>query len=85
MAFDNVTDKLMMKNKALYYLTLFVGFFVIIQFDNKIMAFLLGKLGGFIPYNWVNIILGRFIEYTLALYIVPMILAFLILQLIERR
>ena len=84
MAFDNPSDRLMGRNKALYYLALFGGFFTVLQFDNKIMTFLLGKLGGYIPYHWANILIARFIEYALAIYIFPMIISWIFLMIMER-
>ena len=84
MSFLNPSDVLMSRNKALYYLTLFVGFFTVIQFDSKIMAFLLPKLGNYIPYSWANIIIGRFIEYILAITLIPMLLAWIINMIRER-
>ena len=81
---NNPSDVLAVRSKALYYLTLFVGFFSVIHFDSKIMAFLLPKLGSYIPYNWANILIGRFIEYALAIYIIPLLLAWIINMIKDR-
>ena len=85
MALENITDKLIMKNRALYYLVLFASFALVIHFSDKLMLFITGKLGGVIPYALANTIIGYFILYSLALYILPMLLAYLIIMLIDRR
>jgi len=82
---DSPTDRLMMKNKALYYLVLFISFGLVIEFVDKLMLFITGKLGNYIPYALVNHWFAIFILYVGALYIFPLIISFILLQFIDRR
>ena len=85
MSFSNYSEVLAVRNKFLYYLVLFSGFAIAVHWMDTYTNWFMKYLSPHLP-EWtvLTTIIRYGIVYMFALYLLPMLISFIILKVMNR-
>ena len=85
MVFDNPTENLERRNKFLYYLVIFSGFALAVHYLDWYTNWFMKYLSPHLPeWTFLTTIIRYGIVYMFALYLLPMLISFIILKVMNR-